>query len=413
MAIKRKASEWIDLTKSSDEEDAIRAPKLPRVSRSMPLQIVRDTNTRDGFAVQNIEDTDEFIDSSQDPEIGRGEGFELYGNLLTKVVGIRFYRGCATQGEVVMLCREPQNQYDTNALRVDNVQRKQIGHIPRQVAAKLSTYLDEGSVFLIGRLAGAPGEYECPISIEIYGTDDLLGSDALQKRLKRDGLPIDSIIKNQKTVRARNMEQLEAARKVASATPGSSQQWQYGNSQSQRPGPLSQSLLPARMEDLVAESTQFSPREVGRVVEKFGIGEEFLAQMPMAEAPARLSTKMLPYQRQALAWMLEKERPLLPPPGSQDIVQLWKRSDRSPKMFTHIATNFTLKDTEPTLARGGILADDMGLGKTLEVISLILADLAAGSPKSPKESMATLIVAPVSVMSNWTTQVSCPLLTSC
>lgn len=43
---------------------------------------------------------------------------------------------------------------------------------------------------------------------------------------------------------------------------------------------------------------------------------------------------------------------------------------------------------------GGILADDMGLGKTLQIISLILT----GGPGP------TLIVAPVSVMSNWQQQ---------
>lgn len=44
---------------------------------------------------------------------------------------------------------------------------------------------------------------------------------------------------------------------------------------------------------------------------------------------------------------------------------------------------------------GGILADDMGLGKTLEIISLIVT----GGPGT------TLIVAPVSVMSNWEQQI--------
>lgn len=52
-------------------------------------------------------------------------------------------------------------------------------------------------------------------------------------------------------------------------------------------------------------------------------------------------------------------------------------------------------NTPPRLVSGGILADDMGLGKTLEMISLILT----GGPGS------TLIVAPVSVMSNWEQQI--------
>ena len=63
-------------------------------------------------------------------------------------------------------------------------------------------------------------------------------------------------------------------------------------------------------------------------------------------------------------------------------------------MYWNIATDFFTK-TPPKLLSGGILADDMGLGKTLEMISLILT----GGPGS------TLIVAPVSVMSNWEQQI--------
>ena len=51
-----------------------------------------------------------------------------------------------------------------------------------------------------------------------------------------------------------------------------------------------------------------------------------------------------------------------------------------------------------------ILADDMGLGKTLQVISLILADKAL-KRNAVGVSGATLILAPVSVMSNWSSQV--------
>lgn len=36
---------------------------------------------------------------------------------------------------------DSEDQYDTNAIRVENVQRDQIGHIPRQMAAKLSPYM--------------------------------------------------------------------------------------------------------------------------------------------------------------------------------------------------------------------------------------------------------------------------------
>lgn len=58
-----------------------------------------------------------------------------------KVVGVRFYNGIATPGEHVALKRDPHNQYDRNAIRVDNVMGAQVGHIPRGVAAKFAKYM--------------------------------------------------------------------------------------------------------------------------------------------------------------------------------------------------------------------------------------------------------------------------------
>jgi SWI/SNF-related matrix-associated actin-dependent regulator of chromatin subfamily A3 len=96
--------------------------------------------------------------------------------------------------------------------------------------------------------------------------------------------------------------------------------------------------------------------------------------------------------------MINHESPTLPAPGSDAIVQLWKRDANS---FTNIATNYSTT-TQPPLASGGILADDMGLGKTIQIISLILTN---PTPLNPKSSKSTLIIAPVGVMSNWRNQI--------
>jgi hypothetical protein len=56
-------------------------------------------------------------------------------------VGVRFYAGYASEGEHVALKRQPENRYDPNAIRVDNVMGQQIGHIPRNMAAKLAKYM--------------------------------------------------------------------------------------------------------------------------------------------------------------------------------------------------------------------------------------------------------------------------------
>lgn len=73
-------------------------------------------------------------------------------------------------------------------------------------------------------------------------------------------------------------------------------------------------------------------------------------------------------------------------------MQLWKRHRNG--LYWNVATDFYIK-TPPQLVSGGILADDMGLGKTLEMVSLILTG----------GSGSTLIVAPMSVMSNWEQQI--------
>jgi SWI/SNF-related matrix-associated actin-dependent regulator of chromatin subfamily A3 len=147
------------------------------------------------------------------------------------------------------------------------------------------------------------------------------------------------------------------------------------------------------MEELLSNAQAFNPRDVQDVVNKFAAGEEVLAKMKMADQPSSMKTILLPYQRQGLKWMLEHESPKLPSPGSADPVQLWKNKDG---VYVNIATNFATKQA-PVLASGGILADDMGLGKTIQVISLIMAD-------PHRNRQPTLIVAPLSVMSNWSTQ---------
>lgn len=94
---------------------------------------------------------------------------------------------------------------------------------------------------------------------------------------------------------------------------------------------------------------------------------------------------------QGLAWMTSNENPKLPEKKSLETVQLWKVKQNR---YVNIASGFETS-TKPKLLCGGILADDMGLGKTLQIISLILT-----GGKGP-----TLIVAPVSVMSNWEQQI--------
>jgi SWI/SNF-related matrix-associated actin-dependent regulator of chromatin subfamily A3 len=53
-------------------------------------------------------------------------------------------------GEEVKLVREPDNQYDKNAIRVLNIGGIQIGHVPRNVVSKLAPLLDRHLVNVEG-----------------------------------------------------------------------------------------------------------------------------------------------------------------------------------------------------------------------------------------------------------------------
>ena len=236
-------------------------------------------------------------------------------------------------------------------------------------------------MILEGVLAGEKGQFDCPILLKVFGPVDPVARTQLDAKIKADKLPL----KKREAAAPRNpKEPIPTGRKQMGFQSSASQ----SSSSQEMPQPE------LGIQNFVMNSERFRPRDVEKLVEEWGVGEKVLSSMPMADQPHGLVSTLLPYQRQGLAWLLEKENAVLPPPGSKDVVQLWKRSTERQNVFQNIASHFSTSQA-PTLAKGGILADDMGLGKTLQVISLILQ----GGPGT------TLILAPVSVMSNWAQQI--------
>ncbi|KAJ5851115.1 hypothetical protein N7455_010971 [Penicillium solitum] len=330
----------------------------------------------------------------------------LYGIVSTKIVGVRFYRGRANPGERVIINRDANNQYDRNAIRVDNVMGAQVGHIPRQMAAKLASYMDARDLIIEGTLTGAIGDFWCPVDLKLFGTRDPTRRSNLKQRMQNDKLPVRQLNElereERKAEKATEKQLKEAAKQARAMALGkAATQWQ-ANQNSEYANLSTPTGLGGEqnesLEELLNQSSTFNPRDIGQVVETFGQKESDLVNMPMVDTPPGLSTQLLPYQRQGLAWMIKQESPSLPAKGSDDIVQLWKRTNTE---FLNVATNYATA-TEPALASGGILADDMGLGKTIQIISLILAN---AKPLTAGSSKTTLIIAPVGVMSNWRNQI--------
>ncbi|KAI9924450.1 hypothetical protein ASPWEDRAFT_56533 [Aspergillus wentii DTO 134E9] len=362
----------------------------------VPLSQASGADEEDAQAADLVQGSQDIDDSSYSNYLG-------YGDLHTKIVGVRFYSGVATLGEHVILNRQPENQYDRNAIRVDNVMGNQIGHIPRLVAAKLASYMDNRSLLVEGILTGVIGAYDCPIVLKLFGPSDFHKRQELKMKMEMDRLPVNELKRWEreeiKQKKQREKEQKDAAKKSRALALGQARQWDVG------PNPNFANLYTGEgsnesesLDEIIGQSSTFNPRDIGQVTENFGLNEADLENMPMVDSPAALSTQLLPYQRQGLAWMINKESPELPGPGSESVVQLWKRKGT---MFTNIATNFSTPK-QPVLASGGILADDMGLGKTIQVISLIIVN---SQPKTPESTKTTLIIAPVGVMSNWKNQI--------
>ncbi|KAK2613815.1 hypothetical protein N8I77_000697 [Diaporthe amygdali] len=339
-------------------------------SRSFPSNGSSSQRPRWEYSQSSLGDEDaEVQDLTQADD---GPALQLYGTLDNKIVGCRYYDGIVSPGEVVVLRREPSNPYDANAVRVDNVMGTQVGHLPRKLVEKLAPLMDSGDVLVEAAILGEKGYFDCPVKLLLYGTAEPIARAALEERLKSDKL-------------------LKAAQlKQTRRPPEPPQRNVMGLNSSQ-----SRAGLPAEPEISVEQLAQLSQavqfRSGGDNLKALAMDEETLSKLPLAKQPEELKSSLLPYQLQGLEWLRSKEKPQFPSPGSANVTQLWKRDARG--RYNNIAAGFTTAHA-PALAKGGILADDMGLGKTLQMLSLIVTG----------GKGATLIVAPVSVMSNWEQQ---------
>ena len=259
-----------------------------------------------------------------------------------------------------------------------------------------------------GNIPGRKGEFDCPIELKYYGTSDPADRIRLVARMKDDRLPLGDLKKREKEEKEKAKLAAKAAKlakRGGGAIVGGSAGAEW-NTISGEYAASSQGLgFTQSLDDIIAGSEQFNPRNIEQLSEKLGVSERDLEEMPKAEQPRAVATKLLPYQLQGLKWLLQKESPQMPPVGSEDSAQLWKRSDTDANSFINLAVNFQVRNQVPRLASGGILADDMGLGKTLQMISLIMADRELRPSQASGTCAATLIISPLSVMSNWAQQI--------
>ncbi|GAW05450.1 snf2 family [Lentinula edodes] len=392
-------------------------PPPPALASTQKLTVANPKKRKESSS--NVTTT---TSSSQRAEIDAGEDEpmeeevldELIVSLNTQVVGIQYYKGLVGPGEEVILVREPSNRYDRNAIRVDNIGHTQVGHLPRTVASKLAPLMDSRAITVEGvihdgNLSGFRG-YNLEITLKMYGPSDKVVQ--LQPRLVW-ATPGQRGFRSTRTAAQRTGSRTPALAHPPSApihTP-------IASSSSQRLPTATQLEQLKKQQEGIRRAAEL--RDMLNTMEKVNdqsrrsslldtlCTNEDILSLPVYDkspgvATGQLKVNLLKHQKQAIKWCLEHEYPALPKKEGDRPVQFWQlRRNGTKTFYMNLATN-TPQEAPPTLGKGALFADAMGLGKTLTMISLIIAT----KPDVPKNfSNATLVVVPLSVLSNWEKQI--------
>ncbi|NWU18227.1 HLTF factor, partial [Cephalopterus ornatus] len=257
----------------------------------------------------------------------------LYGTLRGSIVGLRYYTGIVNKNEMVALQREPNNPYDKNAVKVNNVNGDQVGHIKKELAAALAGIMDDKLAVVEGIVPyGAKNSFTMPVEMSFWGREE--NKEAVLDQLKRHGFKLAPPLK------------------------------EYGFGSKWISGRASRSYS-APVHAAVQLTTEQLKGEFDKLFEDLKEDDK-TCEMEAAEA---IGTLLHPHQKQALGWMVSRE-------NSNDLPPFWE--ERS-NFYYNTLTNYAEKK-RPKNVLGGILADDMGLGKTLTTIALILTNFRDGKP---------------------------------
>nr|XP_020637516.1 helicase-like transcription factor isoform X1 [Pogona vitticeps] len=257
----------------------------------------------------------------------------LFGTLRGSVVGLRYYTGVVSNNEMVALQREPANPYDKNAVKVNNVNGDQVGHIKKELAAPLAYIMDNKLAVVEGVVPrGANNVFTMPVQLNFWGREE--NKEAVLNRLKMHGFKL--------------------------APPGRGVEFGMGTGSTS--GKFGR-MYSAPAHAAVQMTTEQLKTEFDKLFEDLKEDDK-TREVEAAEA---VLTQLLPHQKQALAWMISRE-------NNKELPPFWEERE---DYFYNTVTNFAEKK-RPENVLGGILADDMGLGKTLTMIAVILTNFHDG-----------------------------------
>ncbi|XP_071949768.1 helicase-like transcription factor [Antedon mediterranea] len=290
-----------------------------------------DLLERSLLSVDALIGDDPYIDDDLDDS---SDNQKLLATIKGNIVGIQYYNGTVNNFEMVGLVREPNNPYDRNAVRVDNVSKQKVGHLNRHLAAAMSYIVDNKLARVEGIVpSGKNNQYSMPVNLTLWGKPERQNSVA--SALSRHNI---------------QFQYPGGAMSTATASSSGVVSGYQPRSSSYTPQLLTQAEMKNELDSI------------------FDSMKEHDKTSCMEPAKA-IMTKLYPHQKRALQWMVNQE-------NSNTLPPLWKERKGN---YINIATNYQTTVRPPSI-NGGILADDMGLGKTLEVIALIMTNFCNGKP---------------------------------
>ncbi|OJD10927.1 hypothetical protein AJ78_08190 [Emergomyces pasteurianus Ep9510] len=170
---------------------------------------------------------------------------------------------------------------------------------------------------------------------------------------------------------------------------------------------------------LAVQSETRTAEEINSAVTKMFDKLTSAENIPEMEPPPSIKTPLLAHQKQALWYMLQKEKPRKYGEREEENTSLWRVQylSNGQKCYRDIISGVTLFE-EPAQVYGGLLADMMGLGKTLSILSLVISthleslewemqtvDKRLLNNPASRNVKTTLLVCPLSAVGNWVSQI--------
>jgi len=268
---------------------------------------------------------------------------------------------------------------------------------------------------------GQPVSRLLKIELVLYGPYKY--SRYVGKTLAENGLRLIKPLRIDAGIRLANPQEPRAAQPAVTA---SSSRGGSGSDTSWAPAPA----------PVVTRTVEEIRSEVMGVFDSMAKSED----LPEMEPSSQIQTELLKHQKQALYFMINREKPLAEQSNTKLTSSIWQKkiSTNNQPFFFNVLTGHSQRQP-PSETLGGILADMMGLGKTLSVLSLVtgtsdeaekwsaLPPVQPQAPEAKKSGLgrhgdlptpqllpltplvrngkATLLVCPLSTVTNWEEQI--------